>query len=245
MKYFLILLCLLLAVCRLSAQTKKITKANPQLHTREIYEVLEADTSVKNGLYTLNDNYGIITRGYYKNNLKDSVWTSYGFRGKISGSGQYKNGKKVGVWECYNYKYELSDKYDFDKGIYIFHKDMPEDTLKYIVINGTDTLKTKLDKPALYLDGEGKLSRLFVTRVRYPARALENNTQGKVIVAFIVDLDGRPTDYQVKVGIKDGLSEEALKVIKSVEGDWLPAILNNKPVIAEGTLPLSFTLADR
>ena len=82
-------------------------------------------------------------------------------------------------------------------------------------------------------------------RVRYPAAAKENNTQGKVIVAFTVDLNGQPSNYRVKKGIKNGLSEEALRVIKTIDGDWLPAVLNGKQVVAEGTMPLSFQLSDQ
>jgi TonB family protein len=84
----------------------------------------------------------------------------------------------------------------------------------------------------------------FYSGLRYPAKAREDNIQGKVIIAFIIDENGKVSNFSVKKGIGGGCDEEALKAIKNIDGDWLPALLNGKAVAVECQVPVSFTLSN-
>lgn len=244
MKYCLPVLFLLLPCSVLAQKTKKITHEIPNTGIKEVYEVLKSDTSVKNGSYK-HQGTRFLTTGYYKNNKRDSLWTSYGF-GKISSTGKYKDGKRGGIWEFYNYKNELETKYDFTANKIIFHKPDPgKDAEKYAVINGKDTLYTHLENPPMYGGGELKVSGVLVSALRYPARGRENNTTGKVIIAITIDENGHAINYRIKIYIKDGLAEEALRVIRLLDDDWIPGYLNNKAITSECNIPVSFNLVNQ
>ena len=202
------------------AQTEQITKYDQTLSLEERYDVLKSDTSIRQGEYELVSSK-LLRKGFYKNNKKDSIWTSY------------------------NYNREPQVVYDYTNNKLIDYKQSHWDNSKngkYAVINGTDTAKKKLDQPPIYLDGDGKRLSIVVNKTRYPAVAKEKNIQGKVIIAFTIDTNGNVSDYKIKKRIGGGCDEEALRVIKLVTGDWLPGMLNGKPVKVEFEMPFSFTL---
>ena len=93
------------------------------------------------------------------------------------------------------------------------------------------------------MDGDGKRLSIAITKTRYPAEAKERNIQGKVIIAFTIDENGNVSNYKIKKRIGGGCDEEALRITKLITGDWLPGMLNGKPVKVEFEMPFSFTLA--
>jgi len=85
--------------------------------------------------------------------------------------------------------------------------------------------------------------RFLSNTVRYPAEAREHNTQGKVIVSFIVEKDGTLTDFKLMKTVKDGLGEEAMRVMK-LSPKWNPATQNGKAVRVAYSMPISFALSN-
>lgn len=83
----------------------------------------------------------------------------------------------------------------------------------------------------------------FAGKTPYPPMASENNIQGKIIVSFIVEKDGKLTDIQVLRGLGYGLDEAVVKQLKSCPR-WTPAIQNGKPVRERYSLPLNFQLQE-
>jgi TonB family protein len=79
--------------------------------------------------------------------------------------------------------------------------------------------------------------------IRYPSVARENNTQGRIIISFIVDIDGTLTNIKVVRGIGDGCDEEALRVIK-LSSPWKPGVVDGKPVRVTYSVPISFSIKD-
>ncbi len=79
----------------------------------------------------------------------------------------------------------------------------------------------------------------------YPQEALENNTQGKAYIAFIIERDG--TVSNVKNGaplnrITDQLLlEEAIRVVKSMP-KWKPGRQREKAVRVKYTVPINFKI---
>jgi len=241
MKYCLPLLFIFLSGNLLAQKTQKITREFPNSGIKEVYEVLRSDTAIKNGSYKYQG-ARFATTGWYKNSQKDSVWICYGF-GRISARGSYKNGKRDGIWDIYNYNNELETQYDFTANKIVFHKsDSRNDTVKYAVITGKDTAYTRLNMPPMYGGGEAQIAGLLVSAIRYPAQAKETNTTGKVIIAVTIDENGHAINYRIKKYVKNGLAEEALRVIRLLDDNWLPAYLNNKAVAAEYDIPVNFSL---
>jgi len=102
---------------------------------------------------------------------------------------------------------------------------------------------TSVEKNPEFPGGIEKFYSYVGKNVRYPAVARENNTQGKVIVQFVVERDGSLTDIKVVRGIGDGCDEEAARVLKA-SPHWAPGIQNGRPVRCAYTVPISFTLSE-
>ena len=77
--------------------------------------------------------------------------------------------------------------------------------------------------------------------LHYPERARRKNTQGRVIVGFVVNEDGSIYDAKVVRGIGMGCDEEALRVIKTMPA-WRPGTQNGKLVKVRYTQPITFKL---
>lgn len=244
MKLSLLLLILALST-NLFAQ-KTVRRVDKSDNERKEYYVLKSDKSIRQGAYTEYGAFGgyPYCEGFYKNNQKDSLWRYYTYNHKLCTAGYYKDGKRVGTWVAYDFNGDREMEYDYTSKKLLFSK-KHENKLEQVVITGRDTLKADLDRPALSMDG-GTLTRIVATNIRYPAAAKVNNIQGKVLIAFKIDTLGRASDYRVKRSIGGGCDEEALRVVKLLDGiDWLPAMLDGKPVAVECTMPLNFTLENR
>jgi mRNA-degrading endonuclease RelE of RelBE toxin-antitoxin system len=62
----------------IAQKTKKIKNILTNPDRIEVFHVLKSDKNIKHGKYKLTDKeYRIICEGFYKNNLKDSIWTDY------------------------------------------------------------------------------------------------------------------------------------------------------------------------
>ena len=75
----------------------------------------------------------------------------------------------------------------------------------------------------------------------YPAKAVKNKIQGRVIVQFIVDEKGRLSDVKVVKSVEPSLDAEAVRVVKSMPR-WNPGIEKGKAVKVHYTLPVTFRL---
>ena len=83
----------------------------------------------------------------------------------------------------------------------------------------------------------------FIQRnLRYPEMAVEQGTQGKVFVSFVVEKDGSISDVSVVKGIGSGCDEEAMRVIRK-SPRWRPGMQHNIPVRVRYNMPLSFMLS--
>lgn len=77
--------------------------------------------------------------------------------------------------------------------------------------------------------------------LKYPAQAVRDGIQGKVMVDFIIDKDGNVTDVRVVRGADPLLDEEAVRVI-SASPKWRPGRVNGNKVRTSMTIPVEFRL---
>lgn len=75
--------------------------------------------------------------------------------------------------------------------------------------------------------------------VRFPQIALENGIQGRVVLSFVIEKDGRLTNIQVLQTPDRSLSEEAIRVL-SKSPKWSPGKQRNQVVRVKYTLPVDF-----
>lgn len=77
--------------------------------------------------------------------------------------------------------------------------------------------------------------------LKYPDEAMKNKVQGRVILSFIVQKDGRVSDIKVLRGLGSGTDEEAVRVLAN-SPKWKPATINGEKVNIQYTLPIQFKL---
>ena len=63
----------------------------------------------------------------------------------------------------------------------------------------------------------------------YPEDARKNKIEGKVMIQFIINADGTPSDFKVVQGIGYGCDEAAVEAFKKMP-KWKPATVDGKPV---------------
>lgn len=75
---------------------------------------------------------------------------------------------------------------------------------------------------------------------QYPPIAYQNKIEGQVVVAILVDKDGRVLDAKVQKSSNEIFNEEAVAAVK--QWNFKPAILNKKPVKFWYNAPILFKL---
>jgi protein TonB len=77
--------------------------------------------------------------------------------------------------------------------------------------------------------------------MKYPDAARENNIEGRVIVKFVVNEDGKISDIQIARSLERSCDEEAKRVVASMP-PWKPGKQNGKAVKVLFNLPIVFKL---
>lgn len=85
------------------------------------------------------------------------------------------------------------------------------------------------------------LNKWVYQYLKYPASAVEQGIQGRVMVELVIEKDGKVTGVRVVKGVSPELDAEALKVV-SASPKWKPGRLNGEKVRTVLTIPVEFRL---
>lgn len=115
----------------------------------------------------------------------------------------------------------------------------------------TKTIKTDeepltyVEQDAEYPGGSAALYKFISENLVYPEDAVENGIEGKVIVKFVVDVDGVAKDFEIERTSSGGQSLEraAIDVCKRL-GKFKPAMQNGKPLKSYFSQAIVFQLAN-
>ncbi len=99
-----------------------------------------------------------------------------------------------------------------------------------VEINGLDVM------PEPY-GGAGAWAKFLQKNLRYP----DTELQGRVVISFIIERDGKLTDLNIVKGVDNLLDREALRVLKLAPA-WKPGQQNGKPVRVKYTIPIVFQM---
>ena len=80
--------------------------------------------------------------------------------------------------------------------------------------------------------------------IKYPEAAIREGVQGRVMVDFIIDKEGKVTDVRVVRGVDPELDAEAVRVI-SASPKWKPGRLKGNKVRTSLTIPVEFRLTKK
>jgi protein TonB len=100
---------------------------------------------------------------------------------------------------------------------------------------------TSVEQMPQFPGGDAALMKYLSSHIQYPAMAAENNVQGKVILQFVVEKDGRVGEVKVARSVDKDLDKEAIRVVKSLP-KFTPGRQNGQAVRVWYTLPVTFKL---
>ena len=97
------------------------------------------------------------------------------------------------------------------------------------------------DVDAQFKGGASLLQEFINKNIRYPIEAIENEEQGKVLVSFIIEVDGSTSNIAIEQSVCKSLDEEAMRII-SILPKWIPAETSAVKVRTRCRVPISFTI---
>ena len=140
-----------------------------------------------------------------------------------------KIGKWVGKWSDSTTYYVES----YDNGVL---KD------GYCFVNGEKVTYSEKAIQPQFKGGVNSLYQFLGQNIRYPAEASRRGISGRVRLSFTVCEDGSLCDYKVEKGVIQDIDEEALRVVKKMNGKWEPGELRGQKVKVRYNLPVNFML---
>lgn len=93
-------------------------------------------------------------------------------------------------------------------------------------------------------DPRNFLEKWVYQYVKYPEEAVREGIQGRVMVDFIIEKDGKISNVKVSKSVSPELDAQAVKVI-SASPKWKPGKLKGEKVRTAMTIPVEFRLEKR
>ena len=160
-------------------------------------------------------------------------------------SGMLEKRTKVGVWEYYGITASkvmvVVQRYDHSTKQLLFYRPTGDLTFNTELAPG-QWKRRMVDRPPLFIGGDAALAT-YTTQLQYPQQAQDRNVQGQVTIGFTVDTLGKATNHRVLRGIGAGCDQEAMRVVKTIPDEWVPAQVSGQDIVAEYELTLTFRLA--
>jgi len=99
-----------------------------------------------------------------------------------------------------------------------------------------------VETPPEFPGGIDALMKFMAENIKYPAEAVKNKIEGKVILKFVVDDTGKVTDIEVARSVAPMLDAEAIRVV-GLMPRWEPGKQKGIPVNVRFALPVAFKLS--
>lgn len=104
-----------------------------------------------------------------------------------------------------------------------------------------DTIYDKVDEMPTYKGGEVALMKFMCDNLKYPKEAISSGKEGRVVVQFVIEKDGKVSARKVVKSVSPQLDAEALRVSKLIN-NWTPGKIKGQAVRCHFSLPFCFRL---
>ena len=118
------------------------------------------------------------------------------------------------------------------------------ETATPVAIEVPDTLGKTYDAVEVmpeFPGGTEALLSFIKDNLEYPQKAIDEQTEGRVIIRFVVNSNGEISDPTILKGINKNLDQAAIDVINKLPR-WKPGQQDGQPVSVRFTLPIVFKL---
>lgn len=213
-------------------QAEKVKKVNESTTVglskkNVVYFVLKSDTSKKHGIYkeTIAGKEHII--GYYKNGVKDSVWTEYyKFSNNVNSRGSYFKNNKVGEWKFYNRDNTHIQTYNYSTGLITYHKGDSN-------ISGNVTIRDSDFTSELaynYVGGSNELEKNIYNTIKVSEhKNYDCQITQKLSYVFELNENGEIQNLHIDKIDDKSCEDYYLNIVKEIPNKWKQ--INDKKVI--------------
>lgn len=107
----------------------------------------------------------------------------------------------------------------------------------------TNEIYIVVENMPMFPGGSDALLDYLSKNVRYPEECLKDSIEGRVIISFVVERDGRITDTEVYKSVNKLFDAEALRVVRAMP-KWTPGRHRGVPVRVYYRIPVNFRLGN-
>ncbi len=107
----------------------------------------------------------------------------------------------------------------------------------------TDKVYQAVEKMPEFPGGKQRLLNWVMKNIQYPAEAREMGIQGRVIVQFVVNKNGKAVEPVIVQSLHHLLDDEAIRLVESMPR-WKPGEEKGEPVRVKFTMPINFRLSE-
>ena len=125
---------------------------------------------------------------------------------------------------------------DKDLGVYPFARTNTD----FEDYNGQDSVFMIVETNPEFEGGEKEFFRFLRENWHFPRASLEEGLRGTVYIGFVVEKDGRLTNFKVKRGVNAECDAESLRVAKLMSGKWKAGMMKGKKVRVAYTQQFKF-----
>jgi len=147
----------------------------------------------------------------------------------LTEKGSYKNGFKDGKWTGNSLKNTFSYEETYTEGELVSGVSFESD--------GTKNEYTSLELRPEPIKGMEHFYKYISKNFKAPKSAYKNKIQGKIIVGFVVDKEGKIIEPKILKSLGTELDNEAINVLTSYE-NWKPALQKGRKVRCSFSIPI-------
>lgn len=147
----------------------------------------------------------------------------------LTEKGNYKNGFKDGKWTGSSLKNTFSYEEIYSEGELVSGVSIEHD--------GTKNEYTSLEVRPEPIKGMEHFYKYISSNFIAPKSAYKNKIQGKIIVAFVVDKEGKIVEPKITRSLGSELDNEAIRILTNYEG-WKPALQKGRKVRCSFNIPI-------
>ena len=155
-----------------------------------------------------------------------------------------KNSESVVEQEDSVYKTEISSDFVEESDMVPPAPKSEERPEKVQTKRNSNPIYTAVEQKAMYPGGEAELLKVVNSSIQYPQMAKEQYIQGRVIVRFVVEIDGSVGKVEIVRGKHELLDKEAARVVKQIPKKFKPARHNGEVVRYWYTIPVTFKITE-
>lgn len=98
----------------------------------------------------------------------------------------------------------------------------------------------EVDSYAYYAQGKEALVNFVINATKHPKSETVTGKEYIVMTRFIVEKDGTISNVEIETGANEAFNAEAIRVVNSIKGQWVPAQKGGIAVRSIQYIPIAF-----